>query len=70
MMGRKANPYRDRALQLMRAGLATPNEIALATSLSRKLVENWRQRAQIWTVDLRVARVRKLMIRGNGHVSD
>lgn len=58
---------RDRALHLMRAGLASPGEIARAIGVSRLLVMNWRARAGIDTATARVARVRRLMMRGNGH---
>jgi hypothetical protein len=63
-MGRKAHPMRDRALQLMRAGLATPREIARVLKIPPNTVENWRQRAALWTGELRDARVRKLLTRG------
>lgn len=58
---------RDRALHLMRTGLASPGEIARAIGVSRLLVMNWRARAGIDTATARVARVRRLMMKGNGH---
>lgn len=66
-MGRPPHPLRARALYLMRAGLATPLEIARAIGVSRLLVMNWRARAGIDTGTARLARVRRLLNRGNGH---
>jgi hypothetical protein len=63
-MGRRCNPYRERALFLMRRGLATPSEIARALSIPPSTVEGWRHRSKIWTEELRTNRVRKLMMRG------
>lgn len=70
VMARPSHPQRARALHLMRAGLATPGEIAAALGISRWTVETWRRRARIWTDELRVAHVRKLLMRGNGHGGD
>lgn len=67
-MGRKAHELRDRAIHLMRSGMATPGEIARAGEVSIHLVRNWRRRAGLYTDELRVDRVRKLLMRGNGHV--
>lgn len=58
---------RDRALHLMRTGLASPGEIARAIGVSRLLVMNWRARAGIDSATARIARVRRLMMTGNGH---
>lgn len=66
-MGRRAHPLRDRAMQLMRAGQATPEEIAKAVDLLPATVQQWRRRAQICTHDLRIARVRRLMMRGQAN---
>lgn len=67
VMGRKANPMRDRALKLMRTGLATPGEIARSCGLPKRLVDSWRQRSGIWTQPRRLVHVRRLMLRGIEH---
>lgn len=62
-MGRPSHPMRARAVHLMRAGLATPGEIAAALGVDRGLVVKWRQRAGIHTHAARVEHVRRLMLR-------
>lgn len=63
LMGRPPHPLRARALHLMRAGLATPSEIAAALSVDKGLVFKWRQRAGIRTDDARIDHVRQLLHR-------
>jgi hypothetical protein len=63
-MGRTANPFRDRAVHLMRAGLATAEEIARAMEIPATTVQSWRRRARIWTMDARDVHVRRLMMKG------
>lgn len=63
LMGRPSHPLRARAVHLMRAGLATPGEIAAAIGVDRGLVIKWRQRADIHTADARLEHVRRLMQR-------
>jgi hypothetical protein len=48
----------------MRAGLATPGEIAKACGLSLNLVVSWRRRAGINTDNKRMVRVQRLMHKG------
>jgi DNA-binding CsgD family transcriptional regulator len=60
----RAHPLRERALQLMRLGLATPGEIARACNLSINLVVSWRRRAAINTDNRRMVRVQRLMNKG------
>jgi hypothetical protein len=47
----------------MRAGLASPHEIAKACGIGADLVRNWRARAGILTDEARVEHVRRLMER-------
>ena len=67
-MGRPAHPLRDRAVQLMRRGLAMPREIADACGLPVRTVYQWRRRAELNVQHLRRAHVRMLMEKG--HVGD
>lgn len=62
-MGRPSHPMRARAVQLMRAGLANPSEIAAAIGVDPGLVFKWRQRASIRTDEARVEHVRRLLNR-------
>jgi hypothetical protein len=62
-MGRRPHPLRDRAVQLMRGGLATPGEIAEAEMIDADLVRNWRQREGINSHEARIDHVRRLMRR-------
>lgn len=55
---------RDRAVQLMRCGLATAEEITRVMGLPADTVQTWRRRAHIWTTAKRDAHVRRLMMRG------
>jgi len=61
-MARPAHPLRARAVYLMRRGLATPFEIAMAGDLEPSLVRTWRRRAgKIDTKAAREKRVRFLL---------
>jgi len=63
-MGRPSHPLHERAVGLMKRGLATPGEIARACGIPLEVVRSWRKRAAIWSEQARLDHVRRLMMRG------
>lgn len=60
-MPREVHPLRLRAIEMMRDGLAYPEEIAVVLAVPKETVRSWRRRAGVWTKEARLRHVSRLL---------